>query len=721
MADEGAQPFNLEALISNARERLPMIARQVEELVRTVDPIQLLAQLTLLYQSHPADETPNRDEIVRWQVKIEWLAWVVFARRLSKPAQPRLIDAAVLEPLEQLLDAYFASASMARLAPREDVPEAQREIRSSLELETLHGRGLGFRKQLQEFAVDVYSQHADWCLANLGLTIQDAFEVGHCIAERYSEVLQALRLESSRIREQVRTAPESATTMEGLPPEVREGLAAGTHELAGDDLAIAVSMIWLFERSTDAVGFTAEDLEARMIGANMAPGRATALLRLLSVSDNEIGGEPNALAQTPLAKTPLVLVEGRFHLFVPGLLFEAILYAFHSRLFGDQDYRPTYDRKRAQWLEQQALAAFSAVIPSPDASGTGLEYGTKQRRFDLDGLILYDGKLILIECKWKGPTLGALAGNVDALLRDVEKAVVEPLRQAKRARDFGMQGKEASFVEKSSGRRIVIRSDQITDVFLVTLVGSGAWGQVAANLRAFVPLGLFSDGEFPWAVSLVDLRVVTTCLDLPSQLFDYLRRRDRMQQDGRFRLHDEWDYLGAYLAGALDPDDPQFPADVDGIMLDAFDSNLQDYHYSLSDADVPTPARPRRKIPPVLFELLQSVEHSKVAGRSEAVCTVLGWSDDGLLALEEMLKRLRQKTILDGRAHAVVATHPWKKTTVAFACGHRNRAAIRATLQSVFAAKGDGLRGEWAGFGIDLASPNDLLILRGPSIEPSRQ
>ena len=43
--------------------------------------------------------------------------------------------------------------------------------------------------------------------------------------------------------------------------------------------------------------------------------------------------------------------------------------------------------------------------------------------------------------------------------------------------------------------------------------------------NALVPLGRFADGEYPWALSVNDLRTVAESLELPSQLFDYLRRR----------------------------------------------------------------------------------------------------------------------------------------------------------------------------------------------------
>ncbi len=39
-----------------AREQLPGLVQQIEALVSKVDPMELLSQLTLLYQTHPSDQ-----------------------------------------------------------------------------------------------------------------------------------------------------------------------------------------------------------------------------------------------------------------------------------------------------------------------------------------------------------------------------------------------------------------------------------------------------------------------------------------------------------------------------------------------------------------------------------------------------------------------------------------------------------------------------------------
>lgn len=394
---------------------------------------------------------------------------------------------------------------------------------------------------------------------------------------------------------------------------------------------------------------------------------------------------------------------------VPGLFFEAIYYAFHTRLFADEAYRPTYDRTRAAWLERSAINALRRMLPN-SVAGWGLAYGPKKHRLDLDGLVQYDNKLILIECKWKSPTLLGLSGDVVAALKDVDGAILQPLAQAKRARDWIQDRESAEFVERSSGHRILVRRADVAEVFLVTLVGSGAWALIAANLARLAPLGLFVDGEYPWALSLNDLLVVAECLELPSQLFDFLRRRYHAQRSWKFRFHDEWDLLGVYLAGALDVNDPRFE-DVDMVTLDGFDREIQDYYYSLSNPSVKA-EKPRRPLPNNVRELLVLVERAHAREKTDAICVVLSWPNWGLEELGKNLEQVRKKTVSDGRAHAVAVGHPWRSSGVTFACGYKNRRAIQEVLWRACEAQREKIGAtEWVGFGIDLAAPLDPVVL----------
>ena len=279
MTTEESQPLDLGRLASDAQARLPGIVGQIKLIVRTADPIELLAQLTLLYQTHPTDELPNRDEMTRWQVKIEWLAWLIFSRHVTAPPTPSLIDARILEPLERALEDYFSAVSMTLMGRRPGLTEAQDDIRSDLELEALHVRGQGFQNQLEALALEIYSPHDHWCQVNLGLTAQDAFAIAKLVAERFSDTLQATREVSHQIQDRVRERPAAALEIDGLPSSLREALAEALPDAGSDDFARSISMAWFFPRAKQIVGFSDGELQAYVAG-RIAPERVSAFLAL---------------------------------------------------------------------------------------------------------------------------------------------------------------------------------------------------------------------------------------------------------------------------------------------------------------------------------------------------------------------------------------------------------------------------------------------------------
>jgi hypothetical protein len=686
---------------------LPTILRRIEDLVSRVDPIELLSQLTLLFQTYREDETPDHELAARWQVRIEWLSWLVFTRRLSAPEHPQVIGANVLEPLDELLGEYVDTATMVIGEPVVGLSDDQDELRRMIQLEAAHVRGEGFPHQLAQMATELYQPHDEWCLANLGFTIQDALAIIDEITSLYSSKIHSFHEAAEKVRIRVLADPTVALELD-LPAGLQELLPSELPTAEPEELATSIASMWLCSKAPSMVGFTEDELN-QQVGQKISAPRVKAFLEFASIRGDRVEGEPNLLELAPLAARPLVRQGQRFYLFVPSLLHQALFYGFHGRLFADEKYRPRYDETRARWLEQSAVDVLKGMLPNAEA-GWGLAYGPKKKRLELDGLIRYDNKLLLIECKWKNPTLLARSGDVVAALKDVDKAILQPLAQAKRARDYILGRDTTEFIESETGRRMVVRRSEVGDVFLVTLVGTGAWALIAANLIRLAPLGLFSDGEYPWAVSLSDLRVVGECLGQPSELFDYLRRRYAIQREEKFGLHDEWDLLGAYLAGALDIDDPRF-AEADMLRLDGFDGAIQEYHYSLSNPML-TANKPRRPLPGNIRDLLLTVEQAQQPKKTDAICVVLSWPNDGFEALSKALEKARRRVVWDGRAHAVAVTHPWRASGVAFACGRGGRKAIQRTLWTACDSQRQKTgAAEWVGFGIDLLSPWDPVVL----------
>ena len=703
----GAALPSVEELAREARGKLPRLVRQMENLLRTVDPIELLSQLTLLYQTHVSTEVPNREETARRQVQLEWLVWLVFARGITSPPNPRFIDARVLEPLHRLLDEYYSTMTIALAEPVEGLSDVQNELRMLAQLDALCVRGEMFHAQLERMAFSLYSPHDDWCIQNLNFTVSDAWTVANSMLTRIGTRMGLFGAEAARLAERVRAHPKLAAELD-LPANARDILSDRALGRDSATLADFVKFCWFFSKSPEIVGFTVEELQDE-VGTAIDPRRVASVVEFMSSQPEDFREEPDPLALSPLAARPVIRHNARHYVFVPALVLQSVVHAFHTALYRDANYRPQYDEARAQWLERSAVDALCRMLPNAD-SGWGLTYGPKKQRLELDGLIRYANKLVLVECKWKSQTLLARRGDVVAALKDVDKAILEPLRQAKRARTYISQHGSVTFEETSTGRSLVVDQNDVGEVFLVTLVGAEAWSQLAANLVRLAPLGLFSDGEYPWALSLNDLRVVADHMELPSQLFDYLRRRDEVQRDAKFRLHDEWDLLGAYLNGALDVCDPQFEG-LNFVAFQGFDDDIHDYYYR-NDVGQDPGKRPRRELPAQLVDLLNLVEHTNVLERTDAICVVLSWPNRGLLKLAKALDKAQAKTESNGRTHAVAVRHPWRSYAVAFACGIRNRGEILNAL--AIARKKEHRRGavtEWVGFGIDLATPGDVAVI----------
>ena len=78
--------------------------------------------------------------------------------------------------------------------------------------------------------------------------------------------------------------------------------------------------------------------------------------------------------------------------------------------------------------------------------------------------------------------------------------------------------------------------------------------------------------------------------------------------------------------------------------LDGFDSDLQDYYYSLSNPAV-TAEKPRRPLPNNIRELLVTVERARAPLKTDAICVVPSWPNWGLEELGKSLEQARKKTV----------------------------------------------------------------------------
>lgn len=394
-------------------------------------------------------------------------------------------------------------------------------------------------------------------------------------------------------------------------------------------------------------GFTVEELSAAVPDALRE--KVPAFLRFFSCGFGQLPGSPSPIEFNPLVQTPLLLEGNRYFLFVPPLLWEAILNSPHYALIRDAQYRTIYDDARAAWLEQQATEAFRRLWPDAQI-GWSLAYGPNAQRTELDGLILRGNKAIIIECKWKSLTLVARRGDSNALRKDITQSILNAFEQGRRARDYIRARTTAEFTA-GDGTVLKVESQAVNEMVILSVLGRGALSLIAANPLEARALGLFKDAELPWALSLFDLLAVCRTMEFGGQFFDYARRRAAVIADGRFRLHDEWDLLEFYFAGALDTKDPQFA----NLNMVTFTGSGRELERLVLDSSATVPDSLRRRIHPKVRTLLKYLDGLPDVEATDAAAFLLGLSDRQLQQMGELWLQTEEKTKKDGQFHTMSA------------------------------------------------------------------
>lgn len=637
----------LEEIAAQAAARARTALHHLTEVVAATDSVALLATLSSLRLTHAQGEEIDVDAFARWQAKLEFLTWLAGTKPSANTATAG-IDAAVIERVEELLEQYFNDQSLAVAGSDGDGDPEVRSLQRSLLVEAMHVRGEGTPEMVQFLARGIYSQHADWFTATLGFTCDDAIEIADRIfalqANRLRDAYERGHAAADAVQAKWEAAAERAVESRS-PDEIalveavaERGIEWVTSDVGGNEV---------FSRMREVRGFTVEELSAAVPDA--VRKKVPAFLRFFSRGFGQLLGSPSPIELNPLVETPLLFEDNRYFLFVPALLWEAILNSPHYALIRDAQYRTIYDNARADWLEQQATEAFRRLWPDAQI-GWSLAYGPNAKRAELDGLILRGNKAIIIECKWKSLTLVARRGDSSALRKDIAQSILNAFEQGRRARDY-IRGRAVAEFTGDDGTVLKVKSQAVNEIVLLSVLGRGALSLIAANPLEARALGLFKETELPWALSLFDLLAVCRTMEFGAQVFDYARRRAAVIADGRFHLHDEWDLLEFYFAGALDTRDPQFA----NMNMVTFTGSGRDLERLVLEPSATVPESLRRRIHPKVRALLKYLDGLPDTEATDAAAFLLGLSDRQLQQMGEFWLQAEGKTKNDRQVHTVSA------------------------------------------------------------------
>jgi hypothetical protein len=219
----------------------------------------------------------------------------------------------------------------------------------------------------------------------------------------------------------------------------------------------------------------------------------------------------------------------------------------------DSKFYQRFQKHQANWVERKAIEYLRRLFPSTSIF-SNLEYPNPEKSgiAQLDALIIYGPLILIIEVKSKQFRGLTDPENMRAFGRDLHANIEEPFNQALRAIQYLNSSSEVTFTEKISGKKAIIRKEEIQRVYPIT-VSQHYLGGAENCVRELQKIGLLKKYQFPFSICLSDLDVVSQFCGLPEVFLHYIEQRlhfaeTNIRTDGR-----TLDLFGAYLACRLLP------------------------------------------------------------------------------------------------------------------------------------------------------------------------
>jgi hypothetical protein len=414
---------------------------------------------------------------------------------------------------------------------------------------------------------------------------------------------------------------------------------------------------WIFFGLGTTLSFTAEELAAE---SGKPVDICRKFLDCFSIGFGEVPQDfmwPNPTH--PFRLRPIVHHNKRYLCPAPALLFWGARAALEE-LFNpelpkavnkDVKLWQRYQKHRADYLVFEGMKLLSEILKHGE-SYHNLKYKFAEdgqlKEYDLDGLILYDKCAFLVEGKAGRLTEPAQRGAVDRMISDLKKLLVDSHEQATRAEKYISMSEEPVFILPDR-QTLKIDKGNLKNFFLVSLT-LDPLDTFTPVLYQVAELGIFGEGKLPWAVYLLDLKVITELIEFPSQFIHYLNRRLRINELASIEAYDELDWLGYYFLEGLYFEDIA-KSGINRFRLLSYTTAMDEYFmYQTGERATPAP-KPHQPMPALFKQIILELEDKHPLGYSEIICTLLDMDSKTLNRFTKWFERSRRNTKQYGKIH----------------------------------------------------------------------
>lgn len=622
-----------------AAQQILLLTAELENLLAGYDAFDMLANLSVTSLLNDP-ETFKEYEQESLSVHIEFPAQLYLKHTYSSGDGNPLIPGPILEQVEQLVRKIctlqvFAWQYNDTDASLTETEKAVSNLRRRTLVNELTIRELLYPHHLRLILSDLFDPFNAWFRTNLGFGFADLLTVLDGFRDLMHKRINERRWDAREFVSDLRAGIEQYHTHEELVnesvlPLVKELLSA-EGELEENLMGAGVAIC--FRDLGRVASLTAEDVGDE---TGLDVDVVEAVLQYFS---QEFGSEdPDLDRPQPLHKTrtrPLLHHEGRYLAPNPQLLLPAVQPRLEEALkvastSGNDDHTwDRYESRRATYLENKSLELLSKILggaPSHHSLKYQFVVDGKVQEFELDGLIFFDDVVFLMETKAGLFSDPARRGAAKGMIKDLKALVAKAFEQGVRAREFIENTDTPAFVTKSSAA-VTIDKSRCRETFIISVTLDTLY-TFTTVLTETARLGIFPEGELPWAVSLGELMVIADIVEHPWQFVHYLRRRQAVNTSGLLFTIDELDWFGKYLDDGLHFE--SFESDNLGrVTVASYTTGMDDWYRFLSgERKTPAP-KPAQNLPPLLLEILMRLEGTHRHGYLQSSIALLdAWARD---------------------------------------------------------------------------------------------
>lgn len=661
--------------------------QELESFLAAHEPLGLLTQLTMTFQFHPEGEFQGEaSDTARWQRYIEFLAGYLLVR----PYPPNLglpTDGATVEQIDKLITAYFHSVDVYDVLPADEKRQTNSAdvLLKLVRTYAIHVRGHLYPHQFYDYARALYAPHDEWFKKILGFTIDDALRIATAIPVEYSR----------RTWESKQAARKQAA--QGADELIATGKAA---EDDRRNIEMAFGCQFHFGNSVNALGFTVDELASF---AGVSEEIASAFLGRLSQTFGHHNPDfPKTFTEAFAAPTdyntlnerPIVAHGGRYWLVVPPVLRPALMTTFYFDLIRDKKYRPTFDKHRAAFLEAQTAEYLRRVFPKGSVV-LNPRYPNNEEFADV--LVLYDRKILLVQCKSKVLThVANIGGDLDKLRDDLSKGVKDAFQQGVRAREYLLASEQPDILLGS--RRVAIDMHQVNAVHVINVTLT-PYQDLTTRLSNHPELGLFKGDDCPWSLSLGSLDTLTIFLPSPARFLHYVARRLDIEKTSYIVSGDEMDLLGYYIAQGMYFSAKELTG-LNALSITGLSSDIDRYMFERFEAGM-TPVLPQPPMPAGFARFIEAIEQSGADYAVDCAIVLLNLSYVARAKFMAIVEQAKSEAQANGLVQSVWGNFDDGNTGFSFLAipASMNPAELFETMMSVAIGKKQATTCEhWAAF-----------------------